>query len=167
MIAYSGDRNTTCIRKCWLACKPSTYLPMQVYQIWQKAGSKSLSVLLPCMWKRAQWSQRYRHIVYCKKNRRYCINISSLYVTRVLKSDYNFTSFACEKSVSCTSGFLHTQVKISCNKSANKPSTSCVRTACHKLSTSLEQAVNNFVDIIVLVARLFRQVWYSHDIVMI
>ena len=32
----------------------------------------------------------------------------------------------------------------SCSKSANKPSTSCVRTACPKLSTSLEQAVNNF-----------------------
>jgi hypothetical protein len=31
----------------------------------------------------------------------------------------------------------------SCSKSANKPSTSCVRTACPKLSTSLEQAVNN------------------------
>jgi hypothetical protein len=28
-------------------------------------------------------------------------------------------------------------------KSANKPSTSCVRTACPKLSTRLEQAVNN------------------------
>ena len=31
----------------------------------------------------------------------------------------------------------------SCSKSANKPSTGCVRTACPKLSTSLEQAVNN------------------------
>ena len=30
-----------------------------------------------------------------------------------------------------------------CSKSANKPSTRCVRTACYKLSTSLEQAVNN------------------------
>ena len=30
-----------------------------------------------------------------------------------------------------------------CSKSANKPSTSCVRTACYKLSTSLEQAVIN------------------------
>ena len=30
-----------------------------------------------------------------------------------------------------------------CNKSANKPSKSCVRTACSKLSTSLEQVVNN------------------------
>ena len=30
-----------------------------------------------------------------------------------------------------------------CSKSANKPSTSCVRTACYKLLTSLEQAVNN------------------------
>ena len=29
----------------------------------------------------------------------------------------------------------------SCSKSANKPSISCVRTACPKLSTSLEQAV--------------------------
>jgi hypothetical protein len=31
----------------------------------------------------------------------------------------------------------------SCSKSANKSSTSCVRTACPKLSTSLEQTVNN------------------------
>ena len=30
-----------------------------------------------------------------------------------------------------------------CSKSANKPLTSCVRTTCYKLSTSLEQAVNN------------------------
>jgi hypothetical protein len=29
----------------------------------------------------------------------------------------------------------------SCNKSANKPSTRCIRTACHKLSTGLEQLV--------------------------
>jgi cobyrinic acid a,c-diamide synthase len=33
--------------------------------------------------------------------------------------------------------------RTSCSKSANKPSTSCVRTACPELSTSLEQAVNN------------------------
>ena len=31
----------------------------------------------------------------------------------------------------------------SCSKSTNKPSTSCVCTACPKLSTSLKQAVNN------------------------
>ena len=31
----------------------------------------------------------------------------------------------------------------SCSKSASKSSTSCVRIACPKLSTSLEQAVNN------------------------
>jgi hypothetical protein len=55
-----------------------------------------------------------------------------------------------------------------CSKSANMLSTSCVRTACPKLSTGL--AVNNFyscinvVDIIRLVARLFQQVRYSHDI---
>jgi hypothetical protein len=33
----------------------------------------------------------------------------------------------------------------SCSKSANKPSTSCVRTACPKLSTSLEQAVKYYL----------------------
>jgi hypothetical protein len=53
-------------------------------------------------------------------------------------------------------------------KSANKPSTSCVRTACPKLSTRLEQTVNNLfnnlVDIIRFVARLSQQVRYSHDI---
>ena len=50
---------------------------------------------------------------------------------------------------------------------ANKPSTSCVRTACPKLSTSLEQAINrynNLVNIIRLVAMLFQQFRYSHDI---
>jgi hypothetical protein len=31
----------------------------------------------------------------------------------------------------------------SCNKFVNKPSTSCFRTACHKLSTVLEQLVDN------------------------
>jgi hypothetical protein len=31
----------------------------------------------------------------------------------------------------------------SCNKSANKPSTRCIRTACYKLSTGLEQLVDN------------------------
>jgi hypothetical protein len=45
--------------------------------------------------------------------------------------------------------------------------TSCVRTACPKLSTSLEQLVNScnkLVDIIRLVARLFQQIRYSHYI---
>jgi hypothetical protein len=55
-----------------------------------------------------------------------------------------------------------------CSKSANKPSTSCVRTVCSKLSTSLEQLVrscNKLVDIIRLVARLeYQQVRYNHDI---
>ena len=32
-----------------------------------------------------------------------------------------------------------------CTKSKNKPSTSCVRTASYKLSTSLEQVVNNMI----------------------
>ena len=44
----------------------------------------------------------------------------------------------CETAVTYTRKNL-----IICSKSANKPSTSCVRTACYKLSTSLEQAVNN------------------------
>jgi hypothetical protein len=37
----------------------------------------------------------------------------------------------------------HTQNLTSCSKLVYKPSTSCVRTACPKLSTSMEQAVNN------------------------
>ena len=51
-----------------------------------------------------------------------------------------------------------------CNKSANKPSTSCVRTACYKLSTSLEKLLttcNNLVDIVRLVTRLFQQSCYK------
>jgi hypothetical protein len=54
----------------------------------------------------------------------------------------------------------------SCSKSANKPSTSRVCTACPKLSTSLVAITtcNNLVDIIRLVARLFQQVRYSYDI---
>ena len=36
----------------------------------------------------------------------------------------------------------------------NKPSTSCVRTACYKLSTCLEQFVNKLIDIIRLVIRV-------------
>ena len=55
-----------------------------------------------------------------------------------------------------------------CSKSANKPSTSCVPTACYKLSTSLEQAelttCNNLFDIIRLVTRLSQQVCHNHDI---
>jgi hypothetical protein len=35
----------------------------------------------------------------------------------------------------------------SCSKSADKPSTSCVRTACPKLSTSLEQLVTSLMAI--------------------
>ena len=44
---------------------------------------------------------------------------------------------------------------------------SCVRTACPKLSTSMEQLSNscNKLDgIIILFARLFQQIRYSHDI---
>ena len=54
-----------------------------------------------------------------------------------------------------------------CSKSANKPLTSCVRTACYKLSTSLEQAVNNLWQACwycqTCVTRLFQQGCYSHD----
>ena len=45
---------------------------------------------------------------------------------------------------------VHTKNLTTCSKSANKPSTSCVHTACYKLSTSLEQAVNN----------LWQPCWY-------
>ena len=43
----------------------------------------------------------------------------------------------------------------SCNKSANKPSTRGIRTACHKLPTGLEQLVTTLSKFIRLVARLF------------
>jgi hypothetical protein len=55
----------------------------------------------------------------------------------------------------------------SCSKSADKPSTSCVRTlvpSCQQVWNKLLTTCNNLVDIIRLVARLFQQVWYSHDI---
>ena len=49
--------------------------------------------------------------------------------------------------VNCYSWCSYTRKNLaSCSKSANKPSTSCVRTACPKLSTSLEQAVNNLLQ---------------------
>ena len=38
---------------------------------------------------------------------------------------------------------IYTRKNLTCGRFVNKPSTSCLRTACHKLSTSLEQAVNN------------------------
>jgi hypothetical protein len=71
-------------------------------------------------------------------------------------------------NLSCTA---HTCKNLtSCSKSANKPSTSCVRTACPKLSASLEQVVNNvvtfcdnLVDIIRLVARFFQQIWHMQS----
>ena len=55
---------------------------------------------------------------------RYCLNfrISMFHLHQVVYTRKNLTS---------------------CSKSTNKPSTSCVRTACPKLSTGLEQFVNN------------------------
>ena len=52
---------------------------------------------------------------------------------------------ACSRlAATCTFLTVYTRKNLTtCSKSANKPSTSCVRTACYKLSTSLEQAVNN------------------------
>jgi hypothetical protein len=49
----------------------------------------------------------------------------------------------------------------------NKPSTSCVRTACpsgQQVWKMLLTICNNLFDIIRLVARLFQQVRYGHDI---
>ena len=63
------------------------------------------------------------------------------------------------------------KLQTSYSESVHKPLTlSCVRTACSKLfGTSLEQAVNNLQQtwrctIFRIVARLFQQDWYSHDI---
>jgi hypothetical protein len=56
---------------------------------------------------------------------------------------YSSVGFTCMR-VLANKKLMHTLKNLtSCSKSANKPSTSCVRTACPKLSTSLEQAVNN------------------------
>jgi hypothetical protein len=86
---------------------------------------------------------------------------------------YTFISFVLLKSLRYTVSVNRSKTSYtrrnlaSCGKSANKPSTSCVRTACPKLSTSVEELVNScnkLVDIIRLVARLFQQVRYSHDI---
>ena len=58
-----------------------------------------------------------------------------------------------------------------CSKSANKPLTSCLRTACYKLSTSCQQVWNNLlatcsklVDVVRLVTRLFQEGCYNNDI---
>ena len=70
-----------------------------------------------------------------------------------LKAVFHFNRIVTKRSVFY--GLVSTQAELmtwtqykrknltTCSKSANKPSTNCVRTACYKLSTSLEQAVNN------------------------
>jgi hypothetical protein len=42
----------------------------------------------------------------------------------------------------------------SCSTSANKPSTSCVRIACPKLSTSMEQLVKSYSNIVDILSDL-------------
>jgi ArsR family metal-binding transcriptional regulator len=58
--------------------------------------------------------------------------------------------------------YLHMENLTSCSKSANKPSTSCVRTCLSQVK--FRTTCKNLVDIIRLVARLFQQVRYSDDI---
>ena len=89
-----------------------------------------------------------------------CCNFNYMTLNHDLRKSDRFCACDCMD-------WLGACVKITlfCSKSANMLSTSCVRTACPKLSTGL--AVNNFyscinvVDIIRLVARLFQQVRYS------
>ena len=53
-----------------------------------------------------------------------------------------------------------------CSNSANKPLTSCVRTACYKCQqvwNNLLTTCTKLVDIIRLVTRLFQQGYYNHD----
>ena len=55
----------------------------------------------------------------------------------------------------------------SCSKSANKPSTSCVRTlvtSCQQVWNKLLTTCINLVDIVRLVTRFFQQGCYNHDI---
>ena len=62
---------------------------------------------------------------------------SSLRPPRKVRDKVNDVTYAC-------SVHMYTRKNLtSCSKSANKPSTSRIRTACPKLSTSLEQVVNN------------------------
>jgi hypothetical protein len=49
----------------------------------------------------------------------------------------------CDHTILHIGKFYMRKKLTSCNKFVNKPSTTCLRTACHKLSTGLEQAVNN------------------------
>ena len=64
--------------------------------------------------------------------------------------------------------FLHRYTRknlTTCSKSANKPSTSCVRMACQQVWNKLLTTCNNLVDIVRLVTRLFQQGCYNHDII--
>ena len=81
------------------------------------------------------------------------MNIITLYVLKIsgkifeyhLKNHLHFPKGEVKQSPRLTSlNDKYTRKNLrTCTRSANKPSTSCVRTACYKLSTSLEQAVNN------------------------
>jgi ArsR family metal-binding transcriptional regulator len=73
-------------------------------------------------------------------------------------SCYHLVTRLMKVTDSC-SNKTNTHVKIS-HLAASLP-TSCVHTACPKLSTSLLTSCNNLVDIIRLVARLFQQVCYK------
>ena len=63
----------------------------------------------------------------------------------VFNFDLNRKSFKQDlKTPSCFYLLDYTRKNLTtCSKSEKKPSTSCVRTASYKLSTSLKQAVNN------------------------
>ena len=65
---------------------------------------------------------------------------SNLLSMRTQKSEYTSYNFL---YVSTLTEIYTGKNLTSCSKSANKPSTSCVSTACPNLSTRLGQAVNN------------------------
>jgi hypothetical protein len=87
------------------------------------------------------------HHIYARKNRQVITDLqtSCYHLVIMLTMVTDLLQVVPTRLIQAVSNQLLYKRKnlTSCSKSANKPSTSCVRTACPKLSTSLEQAVNN------------------------
>jgi hypothetical protein len=80
--------------------------------------------------------------------------------------NYTVQIFWCKLNSSSDDNFRRKNLA-SCNKSANKPSTRCIRTAwqsCQQVWNNLLTTCTNLVEIIRLIARLFWQVRYMLDI---
>jgi hypothetical protein len=89
-------------------------------------------------------------------------------VASLPKSGYIFMSRSHEirlvRGIGIGLGFLITWHENITQKAVNKLCSYCFSLVVDKFGTSCWQLVNNLVDIIRLVTRLFSQVWYSRDI---